>query len=55
MGPNSFRDELDRDTNILIPVHRIIQVEVFEGDHGVLHEQAEKFNRVLKDFLDQHQ
>ena len=29
-----------------------IEVEVFEGDHGVLHEQADKFNRVLKEFLD---
>lgn len=31
-----------------------IEVEIFDGDHGVLHEQAEKFNRVLESFLDKY-
>lgn len=40
--------------DILIEYIPHIEVSVFEGDHGVLHEQAEKFNRVLKEFLDKH-
>ena len=29
-----------------------IEVNIFDGDHGVLHEQADKFNHVVKEFLD---